>query len=289
MNNRYETRFDTFKKRIKLPGSLFGFVPGFVVRNKIRNLDPIEDERQHFRLTHETLYSNQLMAKAFPGVIFAVAATIPSIAEKLDNASPTNVTNDAKKRNAKMMHSFGRTIDENQNISDKESKRLGKIHAAMNLKPDDMQFVIDLMSITERKMLAKFGSPEMEPHFQEAIINRWTTLGEKMGVPKNDRTAQEIEQSVDDYIRDNGDYTQAGHNVAVALLEDFANSFSRPRLQNVASEFFLSMLNGNVRRTLDLKEPTKTGKIAAKIVNRAYIASTPLRFVRTKPWTDFQP
>lgn len=289
-----QTEVKTTDSRLYLPKSLFGFQFGYQVRRQIRELDPINDNIEHFSLTHETLYSNRAMARALPDVIFAKVAVIPEIANVLDYHGNGGIMKDPKKRNSMMMRSFGRTLDET--ITEQEAERLGRIHATMPIKNigDNMKFVGDTMMLAERDMLRLVGSPEMEDYYQESIIERWTTLLEEMALAMNidmrqyrGRSIDEIEADRQQHILKYAAPSKSGVKVANACKQDFKKSFLLP-FRPVAERFFAAMFDDQTSEILGYSQQRPIATKLAHAGIRGYIASTPIRIVHKRPWQNFK-
>lgn len=282
---------ESAESRLHLPKSLFGFKFGYQVQRQIRELDPVHDNTEHFSLTHETLYSNRIMTRALPNFIFARVAVIPEIAQILDYGGHGGIMADPRKRNTLMMHSFGRTLDQDPEA---EAKRLGRIHRTMPIQnlTANMKFVVDTMILSERHMLDRIGAPEMEDHYQISVTTMWSRLLESMakemsmdlGESYGNRTIEEIESDFQEHIKKYGRPSLSGQKVADACRKDFSELFKYGK-RPVASHFFLSMFDSKTRETLNLANPDKTAEKISHASIRAYLAITPKRLVHKKPWT----
>lgn len=287
-----QVQTETTGNRLHLPKSLFGFKFGYQLQRQIRELDPVQDNTEHFSFTHETLYSNKIMTRALPNFIFARVAVIPEIARVLDYGGHGGIMADPRKRNTLMMHSFGRTLGEDPEA---EAKRLGRIHRTMPIQnlTANMKFVVDTMILSERHMLNRIGAPEMENHYQISVTTMWSRLLESMakemsmdlGESYSNRSIEEIESDFQKHIEKYGRPSLSGQKVAEACRKDFSELFKYGK-RPIASHFFLSMFDSKTRETLNLANPDEIVEKISHASIRAYLATTPMRLVRKKPWTE---
>lgn len=189
----------------------------FSVRRQTSAMDPETEFHEIYRLlaSHEFPWD---ITEALSFALFRTYA-VPSIGGLLDRT--TEFTDRVQKRyddtalllDVILEHGFGHSDGRTA------VRRINRMHAAYDISPDDMLYVLSTFVVVPVRWLAAYGWRDLTDNEIVAITNYYRNLGRHMAIPNIPETYAEFATLMDDYERAHFAYDPAAKRVADATLD----------------------------------------------------------------------
>ncbi len=140
---------------------------------------------------------------------------------------------------------------------------MNQIHGRFGIANDDFLYVLSTMVLEPFRWNERFGWRPALPAERLAMFHFWRAVGRLMNIKEIPETYDELDRFNVEFERSRFRYTEAGHRVAVAMVEMFIDRIpALPR--RLGARGICALLDEPLLRALDLPRPTAAERHAVE-------------------------
>jgi hypothetical protein len=228
---------------------------------EIRQLDPLRDAERIVYL-HAFFEFPFDLTRSLEFAFFRTFA-VPTIAERLESTG--EFVERARKRydDTDLLISTFTEHGPSTPTGRAAIRRMNQLHGRFPIANDDFLYVLSTMVLEPFRWNERFGwRPALETE-RLAMFHFWRAVGRLMNIRDIPETYAELDRFNVDFERSRFGYTEAGHRVAVAMIEMFVGKI--PGLPNrVGARGIHALLDEPLLEALGLPRPTGLERRAAE-------------------------
>jgi hypothetical protein len=190
---------------------------------EIRRLDPVRDAERIVYL--DACFEFPFDVTRSLELAFFRTFAMPSIAELL--GSTGEFVERARKRydDTDLLISTFAEHGHSSRLGRAAIRRMNHIHGRFSIANDDFLYVLSTMVLEPVRWNERFGRRPMLETERLATFHFWRAVGHLMNIRDIPETYEELERFNLEFERSRFDFTEAGHRVAVAMIEMFVGKF----------------------------------------------------------------
>jgi hypothetical protein len=219
---------------------------------EIRRLDPVRDAERIVYL--DACFEFPFDLTRSLELAFFRTFAVPTIAERL--ASTGEFVEHSRKRydDTDLLISAFTEHGLKTALARSAIRRMNQIHSRFPIANDDFLYVLSTMVLEPFRWNERFGwRPALETE-RLAMLHFWRAVGGMMNIKQIPDTFEELERFNAEFERSRFAYTEAGHRVAVAMIEMFVGKIpGLPR--RVGARAICALLDDELLDALGLPRP----------------------------------
>jgi hypothetical protein len=228
---------------------------------EIRRLDPVRDAERIVFL--DTCYEFPFDLTRSLELAFFRTFAVPSIAELLDSTGEFVERSRKRYDDTDLLISSFAEHGHSTPLGRAAIRRMNQIHGRFAIANEDFVYVLSTFVVEPFRWNERFGWRRALEAERLAQLHFWRAVGRLMNIVGIPETYDEMERFNAEFERERFAYTEAGHRVAVAMIEMFVGKI--PGLpKSVGTRGVCALLDDPLLVALGLPRPTAAERRAVE-------------------------
>jgi len=249
------------------------FLQPYWARKRIAELNTEVDFVEINHLAFEVRYATPIFTHSLFSVAFAKQAAVPSIAEVLYRGGKGAIITNTRKRNNDTLLFFGEFFKHGNNEHGRKiAAQLNSIHSHFPISNEQNLYTLaTLMCEPIRMSTYLTGSNIFDKKETRAIYLFWKMMSELLLVKDVPQDENQMFTFYAEFEKQNFAYSEAGHNIAEALADEFAARWYPPFMKQIGRNVYFSLFDDFLLETLKLPKPPLFYRFSVRVYLFAYL------------------